>query len=140
MLGQRLAQSVLSAMILASVLLSLACGKPADETKTSQPEPHAVTSSSPTPITPPILRATATPIEANRAPVPPPKPDEVRDAMARVFDKAVALDEHHVPEFLVGDFNGDGSEDLAVVGIRTETALNRIRIGLQRIGEDRGAS
>ena len=65
MLGQRRAQSLRSAVILTSVLWSLACGKPADETKTSQPEPHAVTSSSPTPITPPILRATATPIEAN---------------------------------------------------------------------------
>src|SRR2546423_1518691 len=132
MLGQRRAQSLRSAVILASVLWSLACGKPADDTKTSQPEPHAVSSSSPPPLTPPlrlhpafrrrsqpplpppILRATATPIEANRAPVPLPKPDDVRDAMARVFDKAVALDEHQLPGFFVGDFNGDGSEDLAV--------------------------
>ena len=126
MLGQRPAQSVLSAVILAIVLLSLACGKPADETKTPQPETHVVSSNSPTPLTPPILQATATPIEANRPPGPPPRPDEVRDAMVRVFDKTVSLDEHHLPGFFVGDFNGDGWQDLAVVGRPSENSLPEI--------------
>jgi len=126
MLGQRLAQSTFTIVILGSVLLALACGKSADEAKTPQPEPHAVSSSSPTPMTSPILRATATPMEANQPSGPPPKLDEVRDAMARVFDKAVALDERHVPGFFVGDFNGDGSEDLAVAGRPSENSLPEI--------------
>ena len=126
MLDQRLPQSLLGALILASAILGLACGKSADETKSPELQPHAVSSNSPSPLTPPILQATATPIEANQSPGPPPKPDEVRDAMARVFAKAVALDEHQVPGFFVGDFNGDGSEDLAVVTRPSENSIPEI--------------
>jgi hypothetical protein len=50
----------------------------------------------------------------------------VRDAMVRVFDKAVALDDQPVPRFFVGDFNGDGSEDLAVVGRPSENSISEI--------------
>ena len=126
MLDQRLPQSLLGALMLASAILGLACGKSADETKSPELEPHAVSSNSPSPLTPPILQATATPIEANQSPGPPPKPDEVRDAMARVFDKTVALDEHQVPGFFMGDFNGDGSEDLAVVSRPSENSIPEI--------------
>ncbi|PYS61427.1 MAG: hypothetical protein DMF76_11030 [Acidobacteria bacterium] len=126
MLGQRLPQSLLGALMLAGAILGLACGKSADETKSPELEPRAVSSNSPSPGTPPIPRATATPIEANQSPGPPPKPDEVRDAMARVFNKAVALDEHQVPGFFVGDFNGDGSEDLAVATRPSENSIPEI--------------
>ena len=126
MLGQRLPQSLLGALMLASAVVGLACGKSADETKSPELQPHAVSSNSPAPLTPPILQATATPIEANQSPGPPPKPDEVRNAMARVFAKAVALDEHQVPGFFVGDFNGDGWQDLAVVGRPSENSLPEI--------------
>ena len=126
MLGQRLPQSLLGALILASAILGLACGKSADETKSPELEPHAISTNSPSPLTSPNLRATATPIEANQSPGSPPKPDEVRDAMARVFDKAVALDQHQVPGFFVGDFNGDGSEDLAVVTRPSENSIPEI--------------
>ncbi|HBB97971.1 MAG TPA: hypothetical protein DC054_21525 [Blastocatellia bacterium] len=48
------------------------------------------------------------------------------DALARVFDKAVSLDEAHAPSFVVGDFNGDGSEDLAIVTKANENSLAEI--------------
>ena len=44
----------------------------------------------------------------------PPKPDELKEVVARVFEKAASPDTTHNPSFVVGDFNGDGSEDLAI--------------------------
>src|SRR5437588_12648747 len=102
MLGQRLPQSLLGALMLASAVVGLACGKSADETKSPELEPHAISSNSPSPLTSPILRATATPIEANQSPGSQPRPDEVRDAMARVCDKAVALERHQGPGCVLG--------------------------------------
>jgi hypothetical protein len=77
--------------------------------------------------------STATPIEEH-APVPPateavsqpapaadiqvlsaPKSEEVQEAVNRVFKSAVVIDHHKTPGFLVGDFNGDLSQDLAVI-------------------------
>ena len=50
----------------------------------------------------------------NASPPPaPPKASEVQAALARTYKGAVAFDEHG--PVVVGDFNGDGSEDLAVV-------------------------
>ena len=45
----------------------------------------------------------------------PPKLEEVRLAVKRVFKDAVVIDDQHTPNFLAGDFNGDQSQDLAVV-------------------------
>jgi len=44
-----------------------------------------------------------------------PKLPEVQDAIKRVFKDAAVLDQDHKPNFLMGDFNGDASQDLAVV-------------------------
>ena len=49
------------------------------------------------------------------AKLPPPKPAEIEDATNRVFKSAALLDTSHAPYFLVGDFNGDNSQDIAVV-------------------------
>ncbi len=43
-----------------------------------------------------------------------PEAKEVQAAIERVFEKAAAPETAPGPSFLVGDFNGDGSEDLAV--------------------------
>ena len=61
----------------------------------------------------PALPAPAAPIkvEATRA----PKLPEVQDAIKRVFKDAAVLDTNHNPNFLSGDFNGDASQDLAVI-------------------------
>jgi hypothetical protein len=48
-------------------------------------------------------------------PVVPPTPPEVRDAVNRVFKGAAVIDTSHEPSFFAGDFNGDASQDLAVV-------------------------
>jgi rhodanese-related sulfurtransferase len=44
-----------------------------------------------------------------------PRLPEVQDAIKRVFKDAVVLDPNHNPNFVAGDFNGDDSEDLALV-------------------------
>jgi hypothetical protein len=62
----------------------------------SDPQPDTTAQPSPTPAT-----------------FAPPQVSEVRAALERTYKGAVALDERHL-RAVVGDFNGDGSEDLAV--------------------------
>ena len=76
-------------------------------------QPVAITSS-PSPALPGLAPATPVKDTAQSA-VPGPKPEEVADAVTRVFDRAASVDQTQSPVFLVGDFNGDGSTDLAVV-------------------------
>lgn len=47
--------------------------------------------------------------------LPPPKIEEVQAAVKRIFKDAVVIDASRRPNFLVGDFNGDLSQDLAVI-------------------------
>jgi len=47
--------------------------------------------------------------------LPPPQMNEVQQAVKRVFKDAVLIDTSHKPTFIVGDFNGDLSQDIAVV-------------------------
>ncbi len=101
---------------------SLACSKSPDATRSPEVEPHAVSSNSPLPSPPVIAQATATPVEPSER-TRPARADEVIAALARVFDKTASLDETHVPSFAIGDFNGDGSEDLAVVTKASENSL-----------------
>lgn len=65
---------------------------------------------------PPAYQATpeSTPVQL---PVPnaAPKPSEVQEAVKRVFKDAAVIDTNYNPSFLEGDFNGDGSQDIAVV-------------------------
>jgi hypothetical protein len=44
-----------------------------------------------------------------------PRLPEVRDAIRRIFKDAAVLDQNYNPNFLMGDFNGDASQDLAVI-------------------------
>ena len=44
-----------------------------------------------------------------------PKQIEVQEAVKRVFKDAAIIDTNYNPSFLSGDFNGDGSQDLAVI-------------------------
>jgi hypothetical protein len=45
----------------------------------------------------------------------PPKQLEVQEAVRRVFKDAAEIDTSHNPAYIAGDFNGDASEDIAVV-------------------------
>lgn len=47
--------------------------------------------------------------------VPGPKQSEVEQAVKRIFKDAAVIDTSYNPSFLSGDFNGDGSQDLAVI-------------------------
>jgi hypothetical protein len=55
------------------------------------------------------------PAKATEVPKLPAKLDEVQAAVKRVFKDAAILDSSREPSFLVGDFNGDQSQDMAVV-------------------------
>jgi hypothetical protein len=55
----------------------------------------------------------ATPIQLTA--VAAPKQIEVQEAVRRVFKDAAIVDTTYHPGFLAGDFNGDGSQDLAVI-------------------------
>jgi hypothetical protein len=71
------------------------------------------------------MSPTPTPSPAKKT-ASPPDPIEIRDAVARVFEKAATPDASGNASFAVGDFNGDGSEDLAVVVKASEGALGEI--------------
>jgi hypothetical protein len=47
--------------------------------------------------------------------LPPPEMPQVQAAVRRVFKDSAAIDESHNPAFVAGDFNGDLSQDLAVI-------------------------
>ena len=46
---------------------------------------------------------------------PPPELPQVQEAVKRVFKEAAVVDSSQRPPFVAGDFNGDLSEDIAVV-------------------------
>jgi hypothetical protein len=47
--------------------------------------------------------------------LPPPQVNEVQEAVKRVFKETVLVDTGSKPAFIVGDFNGDFSQDVAVL-------------------------
>jgi hypothetical protein len=51
---------------------------------------------------------------------------EARDALERVYRRAVSVDERSPAPALVGDFNGDGSEDIAVAVKPSDGALEEL--------------
>jgi hypothetical protein len=57
----------------------------------------------------------AAPQTSSRALQPAPKPEEVQDAVKRIFKNVVTIDADRRPNFVAGDFNADGSQDLAVM-------------------------
>ena len=68
-------------------------------------QPPTPQAPAPAPVAPPVK------LDVARA----PKLPEVQDAIKRVFKDAAVLDANHNPNFLTGDFNGDASQDLAVI-------------------------
>lgn len=57
----------------------------------------------------------AAPLPPAAPAIPPPLLAEARAAVARVYKGVVSVDASRNPSFIAGDFNGDGSQDLAVV-------------------------
>ena len=65
----------------------------------------------PPPVYQPSPQSTPVSLAVNSA----PKQAEVQEAIKRVFKDAAVLDTNYNPNFLAGDFNGDGSQDIAVI-------------------------
>ncbi len=126
MLREQWAALLLSVLIVLTASFLLSCEKPSDQAKSSESEPRVESNATPSPQTSQFLQSIASPSAATPAPTPPPKLDEVRMAMARVFEKAAAPETTIAPGFVVGDFNGDGSEDLAVVTKASADSLGEI--------------
>ena len=94
----------ISAWLLTIVLVLLtlsACTSTTKRAAVEQP-PAAY---QPTPESTPVRLTSAT----------APKLPEVQDTIKRVFKDAAVLDQDHNPNFVMGDFNGDASQDLAVI-------------------------
>ena len=86
------------------VLLTVGCAKAPEPPRAAQPAPAEA-------VVPPAT-PTADVKPEPVAKLPPPTQDEVRGAVARIYKDAVVVDTNR---FAVGDFNGDGSQDVAVV-------------------------
>jgi len=123
MLGRRMAHLPLALMTLGTATLCIACANSAQQARPSETQPRVETQP---PSTLPVLQATPSPIAEKQAATQPPKPEELKEAVARVFGKAAAPDTTHDPNFVTGDFNGDGSEDLAVITRTSESSLKEI--------------
>lgn len=90
--------------LLAACVLSAACRKPAGTGENSSPRPSPSSAANAT--TPAEAQPTAEAKLATNA--------EARASLERVYQRAVAVDESRPDTFVTGDFNGDGSGDLAV--------------------------
>jgi hypothetical protein len=117
MLGQGMNALPMCVLIAATSFGFCGCTRPPEEPKRTEMQPR--TESAEAVVTPsPQSSQSPQPAKdqaAKESPALPPKPDEVKEVVARVFEKAASPDTAHNPSFVVGDFNGDGSEDLAVV-------------------------
>jgi hypothetical protein len=111
---------------LVSCLLVSACAQAPDEAsqtkaKSTEPTPVAMEPA----LTPIISQPNATP-GMKAQPMAPPTPDEVKTAVARIFAKTALPDFSRKPSFMTGDFNGDASEDLAVLIKPSKEQLSEI--------------
>ena len=107
---------VRAGLSLALVGLLAACAKP--------PQTDTPQTASETPVSapaPPAPQPAPTP-----ASLPPPTPAEVRAAVARVYQDVVRVNREGAPTFVVGDFNGDQVQDLAVVVEPDKSKLNEL--------------
>jgi hypothetical protein len=112
-------------VLLATAFLLPGCAKRNNEIKSVEPAPRVVSTTEPAARILTLASPTPTPTPASK-PSEPPNPTEIRDTVARVFEKAATPDGSLTPGFAVGDFNGDGSEDLAVAIKASEGSLGDI--------------
>ena len=109
---------IASALVIAS---AAACSK---SPNSAELRPIPI-SASPTSTTPPQIQPTLG-LSKSSPTSAAPEMSEVASAIARGFDKSVTIDQSHAPAFVIGDFNGDGSQDLAVVTKASDNALPEI--------------
>ena len=117
--NQRPRRTLILVFAFASVML-IGCSKSSDTAKAPELPPQPIS----TPSLPAVAQSTPTPAPAKE--LAPPKTEEVNDAVVRVFNKAATVDSNYTPSALVGDFNGDGSEDIAIAMKPNPDALAEI--------------
>ena len=103
---------IASVLLIAATLLS-ACTGTRERTETvvtTQPTAPQAPPAQTTPSAQPSASPSASPTSA-----PAPPPNEVKDKVAGIFQGAAQVDPSQQGKALVGDFNGDGSQDIAVV-------------------------
>jgi hypothetical protein len=100
-----------------SIILSLAsCTTQEQARQESKPSSveQPVKPPPPTPVLP-LSQPSIDRLASKPMPKPaPPKPEEVAKVLERAYQKAVVTDSSRDSSFVAGDFNGDGSEDIAI--------------------------
>lgn len=102
-------KSIIFYLFLAALILT-SCTKPPAPIKEAPPSATEVPPPAPPPTRP---EDSQDPIKV--AAIPPPSIEEARAAIARVYKDVVSIDAGRKSNFTVGDFNGDGSQDIAIV-------------------------
>jgi hypothetical protein len=104
---------VLTLSILMMTIGLSGCAKPAGAPKAEEPSPPQPTD--------------ATPGKIEKAPsLPPPKPQEVTEVVNRVFQNAMTINAGRSQNYVLGDFNGDGSQDIAILVRPADGSLDDI--------------
>src|SRR5215471_5159777 len=126
----RFLPSLFLLLVVVGMSLLPACSQPSNPTATIEATHRVESAPVVAPTENPLPRSllSPTPTPPRPAPLPPPNNNQVHQAITRIFEKAITTDAS--PNFVVGDFNGDGSEDLAVVVKPTEGALAEINSGV----------
>ena len=109
--------------LLLALSLAAACRNSSEQNKTAEVQPVPVSSNAPSRLALPQVSTTPT---AAKEDLTPAQPDEVRQAISRIFGQFARMDTTQTPAFLVGDFNGDGSQDIAVVTRPADQSLGEI--------------
>ncbi|HSE36516.1 MAG TPA: hypothetical protein VLG74_04380 [Blastocatellia bacterium] len=117
MLSKRTSRESIGVLVMVSAsALFFGCAKP------SPPKPMAEEAA----ISPAAEAASQPPQPAESPELPPPKFEDVQQAVKRVFKTAVVIDQVRNTAFLVGDYNGDLSQDLAAVLRPAEGKLSEL--------------
>jgi hypothetical protein len=114
-----------SVVLLAAAFFLPGCAKQNESVKSVEPGPRVESTTGPAARVLSLASPTPSATPASK-PSAPPNPTEIRDTVARVFEKAATPDLSPSPRFAIGDFNGDGSQDLAVAIKADEGSLGDI--------------
>jgi len=125
-------------VILSIAIIVIGCRSSAKTQSSNSSEPAkdqtpAVQPVVPTSIEKPVSPQATTPpqilpVQAKEAPtgVAPPTEADIEAVIARVYKDSVYLEKNSSPQFVAGDFNGDASEDIAIVVKPSEDKLSDI--------------
>ena len=102
-------------LIVAHCIFLIACTGSEQSGKSEQRAAEASAKPSTAPATTTATTTNSTPPAPAESFALPPKPEEVREVVARVYKDVMTIELSHQPAAIVGDFNGDGSQDIAVV-------------------------